>query len=118
MTPNDPVQRMRDMLDHARMAVEAAAGATEAELSEDWKLRFATLHAIMIIGEAASKVPEDVRERFPEVEFRGARAMRNFVVHVYEGINVVRLHDVVQRDLGPMIKALESALADIEGEVT
>ena len=44
--------------------------------------------------------------------------MRNFVVHVYEGINVVRLHDVVQRDLGPMIKALESALADIEGEVT
>ena len=40
MTPNDPVQRMRDMLDHARMAVEAAAGATEAELSEDWKLRF------------------------------------------------------------------------------
>lgn len=43
----------------------------------------AVLHNLLVIGEAACRVPPEVTERFPEMPWRAMRAMRNVVAHEY-----------------------------------
>ena len=43
----------------------------------------ATARALLIVGEASSKVRVEVRERFPEIPWQVMSAMRNRSVHNY-----------------------------------
>jgi uncharacterized protein with HEPN domain len=62
MTQHDPEIRIRHMRDHAHEAVEMLGDITLEELKNDRKLQLALLQLIEIVGEAASRIPEDVRE--------------------------------------------------------
>jgi uncharacterized protein with HEPN domain len=42
---------------------------------------------LIVVGEAASRVPEELRARHPEVPWQPVRGFRNFVVHSYFGID-------------------------------
>lgn len=43
------------------------------------------LYNLVVIGEAASHLPEEVTARHPEIEWRQVRGMRNRLVHEYFG---------------------------------
>ena len=53
------------------------------DFDDDELLRVWCLHHIVVIGEAASRVLEALKERYPEVPWRRVVAMRNAVVHGY-----------------------------------
>ena len=46
-------------------------------------LQSAVLQKLMIIGEAASRLPEEFRERHPEIEREDIIGFRNIAVHAY-----------------------------------
>lgn len=52
--PEADVIRLRHMLDAAEQALRFRQGRSRAELGQDPMLRFALLHAVTIVGEAAS----------------------------------------------------------------
>jgi hypothetical protein len=58
------------MLDHAREAVEMARGKTRADLDSNRQLNLALVRLLEIIGEAASRMPEDERARYPGIPCR------------------------------------------------
>ena len=67
----------------------------------------------MIIGEAASKVSPET-ETHPELcdlPWRDIVGIRNRLIHVYFDVDLDILWATIQRDLPPLIRALESALA-------
>ncbi|SPE35974.1 hypothetical protein SBA6_500029 [Candidatus Sulfopaludibacter sp. SbA6] len=55
------------MLDAAREAVEFGAGSQPEDLVEKRVLALALVRSIEIIGEAASRVSQDLRAAYPEV---------------------------------------------------
>ena len=61
MTPDDLV-RVRHMIEVGELAMTFVEGRTRGELGSDPMLRMALLHAVQIVGEAAS-----VSERIPEL---------------------------------------------------
>jgi uncharacterized protein with HEPN domain len=75
----------------------------------------AILYDFMIIGEAASSIPEEVRDRHPEISWRQMRLMRNVMVHVYFGVNLVTVWDTVQRNVLPTATLLCRLLEDEAG---
>ena len=55
----------------------------------------AALRNLQIIGEAAKAVPADVRQRHPEVDWKGMAGLRDVLAHAYFGLDNDTLWDVV-----------------------
>jgi uncharacterized protein with HEPN domain len=69
----------------------------------------ATLRNLELIGEAATHVPEDVRENFPDIPWRKIIATRNRVIHGYLGIDNDVLWSILKQDIPLLLLQLNQA---------
>lgn len=92
-------QRIQDMLDAIAEIQRFVAGQRFEDFVADSKTRKAVLADFAIIGEAASHVPEDVVQDFPQVPWIKVRDMRKIVVHVYFAVNAEIVWDTIHADL-------------------
>ena len=76
---------------------------TMAELVANKAMLYATLHALQIIGEAAGRVPDNVRDQMPEVPWKDIVGLRHVVVHGYAFIDNMAIWNIVQHDV-PILK--------------
>ena len=68
--------------------------------------------ALEIIGEATKRLPLDVRERYPEVPWRGMAGMRDRIIHGYDMVDLQIVWDVVKRDIPQIQPQLQQILVD------
>ncbi|MBK6647925.1 MAG: DUF86 domain-containing protein [Anaerolineales bacterium] len=73
---------------------------------KDDKTVYAVIRAIEIIGEAASKLPKEFFEKYPELPWREIIGMRNKLVHAYFGIKMAVIWQTIQEDLPLIAKSL------------
>jgi uncharacterized protein with HEPN domain len=64
----------------------------------------------IIIGEAASQIPEEVEEKHLTIPWNLMRAMRNRIVHAYYEVDEKLMWNTIQNDLPPLIPELEKLL--------
>ncbi len=107
MTLHNPIVWVLHMRDHAREAVDMVRGRSRADLDTDRQLNLALVRLVEVIGEAANRVSEDFRSRYPQVPWREAVGMRNRIIHGYDVIDFDILWSVLQKDLPPLIEKLE-----------
>jgi uncharacterized protein with HEPN domain len=112
MSRHDTTVRLRHMLDHAREVLEMARGRVRADLDSDRQLNLALVRLLEIMGEAAARVPQADRDRFPNVPWRDVVDLRNRLIHGYDTVNFDILWAIVQHDLPPLVAELERALGE------
>ena len=112
MSPRDWQVRIEDILDAISAIQQYTAGMTFEDFAADNKTVDAVLHNIVVIGEAARSVPQEVVERRPDVPWDKMKAIRNVVVHVYFGIRKKILWDTVQVNLPPLAPLLRRLLEE------
>jgi uncharacterized protein with HEPN domain len=76
----------------------------------DRKTVDAVIRNLIVIGEAAGHVPDDVVFAHPEIPWNDMRDMRNFVIHEYFGVSDKILWDTLQKDLTPLVVLLKPLL--------
>jgi uncharacterized protein with HEPN domain len=110
MSPRDWHDRIRDILD----AIAEIQRFTQDMTYEDFKRDDKTVRAVemnfIIIGEAASQIPEEIEEQYTKIPWNLMHAMRNRIVHVYFKVDEKLMWDTVQNDLPPLIPKLEKLL--------
>lgn len=99
--------RISDILEAVAAIQEYTAGLTFDTFSHDRKTIDAVIRNFIVIGEAASHLPEEVLRQYPEIPWREMRDMRNIVVHEYFGVEVKILWEKIQSDLPPLIDPIE-----------
>ncbi len=62
-------------------------GISREDLRRNPVLQAALLHHLTVIGEAANRLPEDLRLRYSQVPWAQIIALRNRIVHVYFGLD-------------------------------
>ena len=64
-----------------------ASTTSKEEFLKDWLKQDAVLKNFIVIGEAISQIDEEIKQQFPDVDWRGAKSMRNFLVHEYFSVD-------------------------------
>jgi len=103
--------RFRHMLDAAKEVMSFAKNKTRKDLDNDRMLTLSLVKSIEIIGEAASKVTDETKKRFPEIPWTNMIAMRNRLIHAYFDIDLDVLWGTIVDDLPPFIENLEKIIS-------
>jgi len=74
---------------------------------EDDKTSDAVVRNLASIGEAAARLPVEVRSQYPEIEWSKIPGLRNRVVHEYFGVDLDIVWFVIQNDLPALAAFLE-----------
>jgi len=110
MSRNNPIMRLRHMLDHAREAVEMVRNCSRTELDTDRMLNLALVRLMEIVGEAAVRIPEEFQSRHPQVPWRDVADLRHRLIHGYDTVNFDILWTIIQHDLPPLIAQLAAII--------
>jgi len=71
--------------------------------SEDQKSVDAVVRNLEIIGEAANRLPDELKEKYSEIEWHKVVGLRHRIVHEYFGIDLEIIWQILQKDL-PALK--------------
>jgi uncharacterized protein with HEPN domain len=110
MSPRDWRLRAQDILDAICAIQTYTVGMDYPAFAHDRKTIDAVLRNIAIIGEAASRIPEELQLASSDIPWADMRDMRNVVIHEYFGINKQILWDTIQADLPPLVIPLQALL--------
>lgn len=82
------------------------------EFKDDRKTINACVFNLSQIGELAGKVSEELQNQYNNIEWRGIKALRNRIVHDYEGVNLKMVWEFLTNEL----RKLEEQLKEIKNK--
>jgi uncharacterized protein with HEPN domain len=106
--PSRDQQSIEDMLRAARKILEYAVGTSRETLPAVPMRLDAVLYEIVVFGEAARRLSQELRERHSDVPWRDIIGMRNVVTHGYDQVDDEELWQVIDHDLPGLISKLEN----------
>jgi uncharacterized protein with HEPN domain len=96
--------------------IERYAGRGREEFDRDELIQNWIVHHLQILGEAAGSLPEEVRRKAPEVEWKKITGMRHVLVHDYFGIDRDIVWSTVEQELRPLHASLNTLLQRLSSE--
>lgn len=100
------------MLDFAQEALGLARGKGREDLDQERMLQLSLARLVELIGEAASKIPEQFQERWAQIPWSEIINMRHRLIHGYDLLDLEILWQTVEEDLPALVGQVEEILAE------
>lgn len=101
---------IKDIQQSVEKIIEYTLGISYDEFSENVEKQDAIIRRFQIIGEAAGKLSQGFKNKYPEFPAREAKGMRNILVHEYNEVQLEDLWEAITVD----IPRLQSLINEIE----
>jgi uncharacterized protein with HEPN domain len=103
-----------DMLQAVEDILEVTAGLDRQQFMATPVLQKAIIHDLLVLGEAAAQMPDDVRPISPDIPWRRIVGMRNKLIHGYFGVDLDLVYVVAKKTVPALLDPLERLRAALD----
>jgi len=96
-----------DMIGFAEKVLSYTEGFDQQCFIESGLTYDATVRNLELIGEAATHIPDEIRQNNPQIPWRIMIATRNRLIHGYLGIDNDTLWSIIQTDILALLPLLQ-----------
>ena len=114
MSSRDPTLTLRQIVEFADEIAALVAKRVREDLNTNGEFRRALERCVELIGEAATRLPEEWRASHPKIPWRQIIAMRNILIHGYDVVMADVLWDVATDDVPQLRKTISAAASNAE----
>ena len=104
---------LQDILDAIEKIKKYTAKVDYEMFSKNEMMIDAVLMNIAIIGENVKKIPEDVKERYPDIPWKDIAGMRDKVIHDYFGVDVNIVWETIKKDVPELEQKIKVMLKEL-----
>lgn len=97
---------LQDMIAFAEKCLTYTKGMDQKQFVDSGITYDATLRNLELIGEAATRIPDDIRAAHPDIPWRMIIATRNRLIHAYLGIDDDTVWSIIRDDIPDLISSL------------
>src|SRR5205085_2437381 len=109
--PSDkPIQRLNDILENIDWVIQYTRDYGFQEFLQDRLVRDAVERCLLRFSEAARKLEGLIDELAPDQPWPDIRALGNAIRHEYDSVNPEVIWNIVENELLPLEKAVETAI--------
>lgn len=113
MSRREPELLLEDIIESIQKIKSYTNGMSSKEFFEDDKTLDAVIRNFEIIGEAANRMPEEIRVNFNDVNWHRIRGFRYRIVHDYMGIDYAIVWEIIANDLEELQQQIQHILGSI-----
>ena len=105
----------KDMVDAMQNIEEYTEGFNFKGLKDNKLIRDAVIRNLEVIGEAAKNIPEEIRDKHPEIKWREIAGLRDRLIHKYFEVDLEIVWDIIRNKL-PELKTKITAIFQAGGK--
>ena len=105
---------VNDVLSSIKLIERYSKGITVEKLKGNIKNQDAIVRRLEVIGEAINALSKHLSERYPEVEWNNYIGIRNFLIHIYFGLNYKKLLGIIKQDIPKLKRQMLIIKKDME----
>lgn len=106
---------LKDIYDSIHDIEEFTEDLNYEDFIEDRKTVNAVIRSLEIIGEAAKKIPEEIRQKYPSFPWKGMAGMRDKLIHEYHGVDLEIVWTVSKEEIPPVKSTIKNIISDQQG---
>lgn len=104
---------LNDILESIADIREFTIGMTKENFVCDKKTIKAVVRSLEVIGEAAGKIPQRIRDNYPEIPWQELSGMRNRLIHEYFGVDFDIVWETIKEDLESLNEAVKRIVSEM-----
>ena len=105
---------IKDIISAMKSIEKFVEGLSLDEVGEDDKTSSAVIRKFEIIGEATRHVPDNLKERYPDIPWKRMAGMRDRLIHAYFGVDYRLVWEAIKIDIPKIKPRLQEIPAELE----
>lgn len=105
---------IEDILESIKLIERYIGNVSKESLGTNQKLKDSIVRRLEIIGEAVKNIPDNFRDKYPEIEWRKIAGLRDIIIHAYFNIDLDVTWDIIKKDLPNLKKKIQRIKKDLD----
>lgn len=112
---NEFLDHVENILDSMEKAETLLNDVSVEQLASDFRVNFAVVRAMEIIGEASKCLPMTLRDKYRSIPWENLAVMSDRLIHPYDDVNYQSVWKAVKQDIPRIRPQIQQILTDYEG---
>ena len=107
---------IQDIIDSVKEVEDFTKGVSFEAFKDDKKTINAVIRSLEVMGEAAKKIPDAIRKKYPEIPWKEMAGIRDKLIHEYHGVDLEIIWKVVKEELPPVKPLFLKLLKEVDSK--
>ena len=110
MSKRTPKLLLEDIIESAEKILQYTKGISFEEFSKDNKTVDAVIRNFEIIGEASNLLPDELKDKYSEIDWHRIRGFCNRIVHDYFGVDLQIIWKIILDQIPGLISEISKII--------